>query len=143
NKYTGQFGWKGKHKTVGQKWRWQAEINFARPFTFAHLDPRTVYGNQGLPLAHPLGGNFVETYAEAYFLFPKFNAGIEFFASQQGGIKSMDNYGWDIYRPYNDRPFEFGYKIGSNGSVNRYHLSLVLNYPLSEAYRINAFVKPA
>src|SRR5690554_6399509 len=145
NKYSGQIGFKGKEELSIGKLRWLAELNFARPFIYSHLNVSTNYGNQGRPLAHPLGSNFAEVYAEASLQFtPKFNLKGKFFFVQQGGGDGSDtlSYGSDVYMPYTEKPFEYGYKIGGNGKINRYHFSLEANYQLSKKLKIEAFIRP-
>lgn len=145
NKYSGQIGFKGKEELSFGKLRWLAELNFARPFIYSHLNVSTNYGNQGRPLAHPLGSNFAEVYAEASLEFsPKFTLKGRLFFVQQGGGDGNDtlSYGSDVYMPYTEKPFEYGYKIGGNGKINRYHFSLEGNYQISKKLGINAFLRP-
>src|SRR5690554_657406 len=144
NKYSGQIGFKGKEELSIGKLRWLVELNFARPFTYSHLNVSTNYGNQGRPLAHPLGSNFVETYAESGLQFsPKFTVKSRFFFTQQGGADGNDtiSFGADVYQPYTNLPFEYGYKIGGNGKVNRLHFSMEIDYLLSKKLKINAFIR--
>jgi hypothetical protein len=145
NKYSGQIGFKGKEEFSFGKWRWLAELNFARPFIYSHLNVSTNYGNQGRPLAHPLGSNFVEVYAESSLQFsPKLTLKARFFFVQQGGNDGNDtlSFGADVYQPYTERPFEYGYKIGGNGKVNRYHFSVEANYKISKKLGLEAFFRP-
>lgn len=146
NKYGGQFGVKGKASFKDStQLRWLAELNFARPFTYSHYDVNTVYGNQGRPLAHPLGSNFVEVYAEASLKFKsRFGTKARFFFVQQGGYNGDDqvSYGKDIYQNYVDRPYDHGFYIGGNGKVNRFHFSIEGSYLLSKQLKLEAFVRP-
>lgn len=145
NKYSGQIGVKGKEDLTNGQLRWLTELNFARPFTYSHLGLSTNYGNQGKPLAHPLGSNFVEVYAEASMHFnSNFTLSARFFFSQQGGADGNDSvsYGSDVYQPYDHYPYEYGFRIGGNGKVNRYHFSVEGTYRVSERLMIDAFVRP-
>lgn len=143
NKYGGQLGVKGKNSFAnGNKLTWLAEINFARPFLYAHGSPSTVYGNQGRPLAHPLGANFIEVYTEATLKFKnRLSLNARVFYSKQGGFDGNNNlsYGKDIYVPYMNRPFDYGYKIGENGTVNRINFSVQGSYVLSKKIALEAF----
>lgn len=146
NKYAGQFGFKGKKVTSNNhQVNYLSEINFARPFIYAHNTPSTNYGHQGIALAHPLGANFVEVYSRLEMNFKnnlKISADIMF--SQQGGQAEDQhpNHGQDIYWNYIDRPFEYGYRIGGNGKLNRWRTSIEVSYTVFPQYRINAFVRP-
>lgn len=145
NKYSGQIGIKGKEELTNGQLRWLAELNFARPFTYSHIGLSTNYGNQGNPLAHPLGSNFGEIYSESSMHFNSdFTLTGRFFFSQQGGADGNDStsYGSDVYQPYNIRPQEYGYKIGGNGKVNRYNFSVEASYRISDKLMIDAFIRP-
>tara|TARA_B100000508_G_scaffold140085_1_gene139955 strand:+ start:47033 stop:48586 length:1554 start_codon:yes stop_codon:yes gene_type:complete len=145
NKYGGQFGIKSSSEIGYKEFRWLSEINFARPFTYSHLADVTVYGNQGMPLAHPLGANFVESFSEARFFFTeRLSVGATFMFAQQGGQNANDStsFGANIYTPYTKRPYEYGYKIGGDGKLNRMRATVELNYNVSQKLRINAFIKP-
>lgn len=144
NKYSGQIGIKGKQDFSKGQWRWQTELNFARPFTYSHLGLSTNYGNQGRPLAHPLSSNFVEVFAESSMHFnSNFTLSARFFFVQQGGANGNDSisYGADVYEPYTKYPYEYGFRIGGDGKINRYHLSVEGTYRLSEKLMIDAFVR--
>ncbi|HLW40124.1 MAG TPA: hypothetical protein VKX31_07025 [Brumimicrobium sp.] len=146
NKYGGQIGVKGKGTMLDSTpFRWLVELNFARPFVYSHYDVNIVYGNQGRPLAHPLGSNFVEVYAESMLKFTSdFGLKARFFFVQQGGYDGDKevSYGKDVYQPYINRPFDYGFHIGGNGKVNRYHFSLEGNYQISKKLKLEAFVRP-
>ncbi|RFC54098.1 hypothetical protein [Brumimicrobium aurantiacum] len=145
NKYSGQIGFKGKKELAKGQLRWQTELNFARPFMYSHLGLSTNYGNQGKPLAHPLSSNFVEVYSEASMHFnSNFTLTGRFFFVQQGGANSNDSvsYGADVYQPYDHYPYEYGFRIGGDGQVNRFNLSLEGSYRISEQLMIDAFIRP-
>lgn len=146
NKYSGQFGLKGKAKLKHVQLRYLSEINFSRPFTYTHLSEGTNYGHQGISLAHPLGANFVESLTEISLIFKnKLSIKAQFMFVQQGGLDGDANttYGADIYQPYTDRPFEYGYYIGSNGRHNRARTSIEINYPIIKKVALIGFIRPA
>ena len=98
-----------------------------------------------MPLAHPLGANFVESFSEARFFFTeRLSVGATFMFAQQGGQNANDStsFGANIYTPYTERPYEFGYKIGGDGKLNRMRATVELNYNVSRKLRINAFIRP-
>jgi|SRR5690554_4774086 len=145
NKYSGQIGFKGKEQLSFGKLNWLAELNFARPFIYSHLNTSTNYGNQGRPLAHPLGSNFVEVYTETNLqLSEKLSLKGRVFFVQQGGGDGNDSlsFGSDVYQPYTDRPYEYGYRIGGNGKINRFHFSVEVNYKTSKKLNIETFIRP-
>lgn len=145
SKYGGQIGVKSNVQLSGHEFIWLTELNFARPFTYSHLSDVTVYGNQGVPLAHPLGANFVESFSEArYFISDDLSVGTTIMFAQQGGQDANDSigYGADIYRSYTERPYEYGYRIGGDGKINRLRITLELNYRLVQNWQLHAFIKP-
>lgn len=145
NKYSGQIGIKGKYKAKRKLLQYRTELNFARPFTYSHINSSTTYGHQGLPLAHPHGGNFVESYSHLELKTnTKWTFSIEAMIVQQGGLESTEDvsFGNDIYAPYTDRPFDHGFRIGGNGKLNRQRYGVEINYLLLPKLNICAFVKP-
>jgi hypothetical protein len=152
NKYGGQFGVKVIHKLGESLLTYQTELNFARPFTFSHLDERTVYGHQGISLTHPLGSNFVELFSELQLGFKNgLRIGVESFFVQQGGADGNEDlsYGSDIYVPYTNRPTmpnstlfdDYGYRIGGNGKINRLRIIPQVSYPLYKKWKLDFFAK--
>ena len=145
NKYAGQLGFKGKAKTKKTLITYRSELNFARPFTYSHINESTTYGHQGIPLAHPLGANFVESFSTIAVAFKN---SLRFEGSlmlvRQGGQDSQPglSYGNNIYDPYTDRPEEYGFFIGENGQLNRARASLEVSYEVIPSIRLQAFVKP-
>lgn len=146
NKYSGQLGFKGKANLNRSQLRFLSEINFSRPFTYTHLSEGTNYGNQGMSLAHPIGANFVESFSEINVIFEnQLSVKAQFMFVQQGGLDgdAATTYGADIYQPYTDRPFEYGYYIGANGKHNRARTSIEITYPIIKKASIIGFIRPA
>jgi hypothetical protein len=146
NKYSGQFGFKGKANLNNGQLRYLSELNFSRPFTYTHLSEGTNYGHQGISLAHPIGANFAESLSEISFIFEnKLAVKAQFMFVQQGGLDGDANttFGADIYQPYTNRPFEYGYYIGANGKYNRARISIEVNYPIVQKIALLAFLRPA
>ena len=154
NKYAGQIGLKGKFTNRKNQFNYRTELNFARPFTFAHLDERTVYGHQGIPLGHPLGANFVELFSTFSGKFTNdLMLTFEAMWVQQGGMDGTEEvtYGDDIYIPYTNRPTlpgtntfqDYGYRIGGDGKLNRLRFSVEIDYPIYKKWNLHAFARPA
>ena len=117
NKFGVQLGIKGwKDLNPSTQLFYRTEMNLVRPYTYSHINPETVFGNQGLPIAHPLGSNFIELYQEISFHRKKWSfefwgqaylKGDDFFSSP-----NTTSYGGDIYKPYNLHPYDYGNTIG-------------------------------
>ena len=110
----GVKGWKQIDSTTNLFYR--TEINLVRPYTYSQKFSGGVMGNQGLPIAHPLGSNFVELYQEISFHRKKWSfeiwgqaylKGDDFFTTAKTA-----SYGGDIYQSYNKYVKEFGNTIG-------------------------------
>lgn len=145
NKYSGQFGLKGKVDLGRNQLRYLSEINFSRPFTYSHLSETTNYGHQGISLAHPLGANFVESFTEVNLIFEnKLNLKAQFMFVQQGGMDGDNqiSYGNDVYQPYTNKPFDYGYFIGGNGKLNRARISFEASIPIIKKIALSAFIRP-
>lgn len=145
NKYAGQLGFKGKATTKNTFITYRSELNFARPFTYSHVNESTTYGHQGMPLAHPLGANFVESYSSIAVAFKSsLRLEAEVMLVRQGGQNSQAglSYGNNIYAPYTDRPEDYGFFIGENGQLNRTRVSLEISYDVIPSIRLQAFIKP-
>lgn len=126
NKFGVQIGISGfksnfKEESKIRAFYYQTELNIMRPYVFSQVNPSVVYGNQGLPIAHPLGSNFIELYQKIYFSF-KSNWYIHTWA--QGYVKGMDfadlpnkSFGGDIYMSYKYIDHEFNNTIGQGKTM--------------------------
>ncbi len=110
----GVKGWKNIDSTTNLFYR--TEFNLIRPYTYSQKFSGGVMGNQGLPIAHPLGSNFIELYQEISFHRKKWSFEIWGQAYLKGddwfSSASTDSYGGDIYQSYNKYVKEFGNTIG-------------------------------
>lgn len=141
NKFGGQFGVKGRFNKTKNKYFYRLEYNFARPYTYSHISEELNYGNQGNPLSHPYGSNFMEILAEVKWQQNKFSA--KLFANYylRGNDKDGFNYGNDIYQPYINRPFEYGHSIGQGQGFNGTKVIFAGGYQLLKGGNLNAFIE--
>ena len=118
NKFGFQLGIKGHFKVMQSNSFYRIELNSARPYTYAHLSSDQNYGNQGMTLSHPYGGNFAELLGE--WKIQKSNWLFKIFInySLRGFDKDGFSYGGDMYKPYTLRPFEYGHQIGQGQGNN-------------------------
>lgn len=139
NKYGGQFGVKANFQNGGHVFFARAEMNFVRPYTYAHLNDKLNHGNQGRPLAHPYGANFAEILAEVRWA--KGNWRGQFFVNyaQRGGDTDSLNYGADIYLPYINRPYEYGHFIGQGIAANSWLFRWRIAYKMQKLYQVSVF----
>ena len=89
------------------------EYNAARPYTYAHFDPRSNYTNYGQSLAHPWGANFRELVGIAQYTYQDFTFR---FQGTWGGFgtdaDSTQNFGKDLFKSYMQPAREYGNYIG-------------------------------
>ncbi|MCC5923971.1 MAG: hypothetical protein JJT77_09300 [Crocinitomicaceae bacterium] len=152
NKYGGQIGFKGKAQLGKGALQYRSELNFARPFLFAHMDEGTNYGHLGIPLAHPIGANFAEVFTSCSWTFPNsLSLRLDLMVIQQGGQAETPevSLGSDIYISYVNRPrdefgqwIDYGYVIGGDGQLNRQRISLEAAYTISKSFNVQAFIRP-
>lgn len=101
NKFAFQAGIRGWTSVSGQGFRWQAEINGARPFTYAHWSGATNYAHQNSALAHPMGANFVEGLGSITWFRGSWAVSLRHLIAQQGRSDSTArNTGNNIHDCY-------------------------------------------
>ncbi|MFM7587621.1 MAG: hypothetical protein ACKO55_00765 [Bacteroidota bacterium] len=101
NKFAFQAGIRGWTSVVGQGLRWQAEVNGARPFTYAHWSGATNYAHQNSALAHPMGANFVEALGSIAWFRGPWSLTLRHLIAQQGRSDSTGlNTGNNIHASY-------------------------------------------
>jgi hypothetical protein len=126
NKYGVQIGIKGKPLHFPA---YRIEANLMRPYTYAHINDGQNGGNQGRPLAHPLGSNFVELLAQ---LETKLTGKVllkPYAVFQlQGFDQDSVSMGGDIYQSYLTHPKEYGNTIGQGITQRNVRIGCELQY---------------
>lgn len=141
NKFGGQLGVKANFKHGGHIFFARTELNFVRPYTYAHLNDGLNHGNQGRPLAHPYGANFAEILGEVRWAKDQWRG--QFFVNyaQRGGKTDSLNYGSNIYLPYINRPYERGHFIGQGNATNTWLVRARIARKFPQFYNVSAFVE--
>jgi hypothetical protein len=139
NKFGFQAGVKGHIKLGESNGFYRIELNSARPYTYAHLSSDQNYGNQGMTLSHPYGGNFAEILGEFKFQKSKWLFKLFIDYSLRGFDKNGFSYGGDIYKPYTFRPFEYGHQIGQGIGNNSLIVILTAGYNPFKKIKIQCF----
>lgn len=141
NKYGGQLGIKGGFELLGQNLFYRAEYNFARPYTYSHLNEDYNYGNQANTLAHPYGANFMEGLVELKWQHKKWKAKIFANYFLRGLDDNGVNYGANIYNSYTTRPFDYDHFIGRGDQLNGFTSNIMVAYEVSDFGSLNAFIE--
>ena len=145
NKYGVQIGVKGvKDLDSSRALFYRSEFNLMRPYVFSQTSYNVVYGNQGLPVAHPLGANFFEFYQEISIHTKKvrwqtwlqiYVKGNEFDAYP----KSL-SFGGDIYKSYKYIANEYGNTIGQGKTLHQFQLGT--NFARKIGDYLSVFIEP-
>ena len=139
NKYGGQIGIKGRFIRGKSNLFYRTEYNFSRPYTYSHLSAGQNYGNQGMPLAHPYGGNFMELLGEFKLQRNRWSFKTFFSYFLMGYDKNGFSYGSNIYEPYTNRPYEYGHFIGQGKGNNGVRSILTVSYKVSKYGNLQLF----
>ena len=121
----------------------QFEYNRVRPYTYSHNTIVLNYGHNNQSMAHLWGGNFSEViligryHYKRWFANAKFIFGVRGFDFNNG----TDNfsYGGDIYRNYNERPFDTGVEVGQGIKTKTFNGNLQGGYLINPASNLKFF----
>jgi hypothetical protein len=146
NKFALQLGIKGNIKRDSSKsFFYRTELNIVKPYMFSHVNKSIVFGNQGMPVSHPLGSNFIELYQEVSYINPiwSYHYWIQFLIKGNDFFSNnpQSSFGGDIYRSYKYRPYEFKNKIGQGSTDHSIQLGMQISKKLSDGY-LMSFIEP-
>ncbi|WP_147314062.1 hypothetical protein [Deminuibacter soli] len=108
NKFGGQLGFRANDAFGIANLNVLTETNFARPFTFSERSTLNNYGHDNLPLAHPMGANFVEWVNIADYRIKRWFFRGEVMYAREGLDSAGYNFGHDIFKSYDTRAYEYG-----------------------------------
>lgn len=142
NKYGFQVGYKTMFEKNATKYFVRSEFNLVRPFTYTQINPNSVYGNQYLPTAHPLGAGFIEFYQEVSVQKKAWNFSLwaQLYLKGLDTIYSDVAFGGDIYKPYSQRPEEYNFTIGRGITYHAVQVGLHVSRNVYENWEV--FVEP-
>ncbi|MCB9196964.1 MAG: hypothetical protein H6600_00750 [Flavobacteriales bacterium] len=140
NKFAIQFGFKTFDLFNIKDLRYQAEYNFARPFTYSHKYSILNYGHLGQSLGHPLGANFYELIQIIQYQKKKWSFRYEMMYQDRGENFNSINYGGDIFLSYLNRPDDYGNFIGQGERHFIWWNELKISYNILPKFNLRAFV---
>jgi hypothetical protein len=149
NKWGAQLGLRGANLLNVQRLNYLLEYNTARPFTYSsrpYANSTTTsignYAHYSEPLAHPFGANFRELVTILSYTINK----IDFFGKLNYGTYGYDlngeNYGKNIFKPYNTailypgKPDGSGQQIAQGLKTNLLYLDGRVSYLLNPKYNL-------
>lgn len=121
----------------------QLEYNQVRPYTYSHNTVVNNYGHSNQPMAHLWGSNFREFIIIGHYNYERWFADAKFIFGTRGFDfnDGTDNfsYGGDIYRNYNERPFDSGVKIGQGNTTKTFNAELQGGYVINPVSHLKIF----
>ena len=143
NKYGYQIGLKYYNAFKVDNLFLQFEYNRVRPYTYSHNTIVLNYGHNSQSMAHLWGANFSEAIFIGRYNYKRWYADAKFVAGSKGfdyndGIDDF-SYGGDIYRNYNDRPFDEGVDVGQGLKATIFHAELQSGYVVNPATNLKLF----
>ncbi|TXE06363.1 gliding motility protein RemB [Seonamhaeicola algicola] len=143
NKYGYQIGLKYYNAFKINNLMLQFEYNRIRPYTYSHNTIVLNYGHNNQSLAHLWGANFSELILIGRYRLNRWFADAKLIFGSQGldYNNGTDNfsYGADIYRDYNDRPFDTGVKVTQGIKTNIFYGNLQAGYVVNPASNLKLF----
>ncbi|MCC7233636.1 MAG: hypothetical protein IT242_11895 [Bacteroidia bacterium] len=85
----------------------QTEINWVRPFTYAHRSNSQNYTHYNQPLAHPLGADFLESVSFVNYRWKNLFAEFRIQVATLGRDTGTANLGNDLFKDYDSRLKEY------------------------------------
>jgi hypothetical protein len=143
NKYGYQLGIKYFNAFKVNNLMLQFEYNRVRPYTYSHNTIVLNYGHTNESKAHLWGSNFSEAviigryHYKRWFANAKLIFGAKGFDFNSGG--NTFSYGGDIYRDYNDRPFDKGVEVAQGLETNIFNGNLQAGFLLNPATNLKVF----
>lgn len=121
----------------------QLEYNRVRPYTYSHNTIVLNFGHNNQSMAHLWGSNFSEAIFIGRYHYKRWFADAKFVI----GVRGLDfndgtdnfSYGGDIYRDYNDRPFDTGVEVGQGLKANVFHANLQAGYLINPVTNLKLF----
>ncbi|WP_298498274.1 gliding motility protein RemB [uncultured Algibacter sp.] len=121
----------------------QFEYNRVRPYTYSHNTIVLNYAHNNQSMAHLWGANFSEAIIIGRYRYKRWFADAKLIFGTRGldfnnGTDDF-SYGADIYRDYNDRPFDTGVEVGQGIKTKTFNGNLQAGYLLNPATNLKVF----
>lgn len=121
----------------------QFEYNRIRPYTYSHNTIVLNYGHNNQSMAHLWGANLSEAILIGRYHYKRWfgNAKMIFGTRGFDYNNGADNfsYGGDIYRDYNERPYDTGVEVGQGIKTKTFYANLQGGYLINPATNLKFF----
>jgi hypothetical protein len=140
NKQAIQFG--GKYYNVFgiKNLDGQSEINYVRPFTYSHYNPRSNYTHYNQSLTHPLGTNFIESVSFLRYRMKSFFIETELLYAIHGQENADENLGNDIFKSYTNPDHEYNNTLAQGLKTKLLYENIRLVYIVNPKNNFNVEV---
>ncbi|MCL6295380.1 gliding motility protein RemB [Jejuia spongiicola] len=143
NKYGYQIGVKYFNAFKVSNLMLQFEYNRIRPYTYSHNTIATNYGHNNQSMAHLWGANFSEAILIGRYHYKRWFANAKFIF----GVRGLDfndgtdnfSYGGNVYRDYDDRPFDTGVEVGQGIKTKTFNGNLQAGYLINPSSNLKVF----
>ncbi|GAA4269124.1 gliding motility protein RemB [Hyunsoonleella aestuarii] len=143
NKYGYQLGVKYYNAFKVNNLLLQLEYNRVRPYTYSHNTIVLNYAHNNQSMAHLWGANFSEVVLIGRYHYNRWFADARIIFGTRGldFNNGTDNfsYGGDIYRNYNERPFDTGVEVAQGIKTNTFYGNLQAGYLINPASNLKIF----
>lgn len=137
NKWGAQLGLRGYDLFQVEDLNFLGEVNFARPYTYAHKDPVTSYSHFSQPLAHPQGANFIEWVGILNYAYQRFDFSLQGNYAHYGrDANPYTNYGKNIFKSYNTYERRYENTIGQGIATDLVYADARVSYLLNPRYNL-------
>lgn len=121
----------------------QLEYNRVRPYTYSHNTIVLNYGHSNQSMAHLWGSNFSELVLIGRYHYKRWFGNAKIITGKRGldYNDGTDNfsYGGDIYRNYNERPFDTGVEVGQGIKTTSFYTNIQGGYIVNPATNLRFF----
>ena len=143
NKYGYQLGVKYYNAFKVDNLLLQFEYNRVRPYTYSHNTIVLNYGHNNQSMAHLWGANFSEAILIGRYHYNRWFANAKLIFGMRGldfndGTDDF-SYEGDVYRDYNDRPYDTGVEVGQGIKTKIFNGNLQAGYVINPASNLKIF----
>ena len=143
NKYGYQLGLKYYNAFKVDNLMLQMEYNRVRPYTYSHNTIILNYGHNNQSMAHLWGANFSELVLVGHYHYQRWFTNAKLIFGKRGldFNDGTDNfsYGGDIYRNYNDRPFDAGVEVAQGINAKSFYGNIQAGYLINPSTNLKLF----